>query len=338
MKMGVRDDYQQLRDGIGLVERIDRGLLEARGRDRLTWLHSFVTNAVKHLGRGEGTYAFALNGQGRILFDVNIIVEADFVWLDIARQFLDVARKHLNKYVITEDVTILDRSEEFAHFGMVGGRAAEFFAGLGVSQFSAMASLGSATVTWNDTPLRIVRNDFCGPIGGSVFVSAAQGDAFRAFATDPTAVVRAVPVGDDAVQVHRIEAGIPWPGREITDEYLPAETRQLERAVSYTKGCYLGQEVVERMRSRKVVARQLVGLTIDSPSPPPSGSALFDGDGKGVGMLTSACRSIALDRVIALGYAKSSAVAGGTTLVVQADAEPQPARVVELPFAPTESR
>ncbi len=331
--MNSRDDYQQLRDGIALVERDDRGLLEVRGRDRLTWLHSFVTNAVKHLGRDEGTYAFALNGQGRILFDVNILVGEDFVWLDIARSFLDVAKKHLNKYIITEDVVLVDRGADFARFSIVGGRAAELFGGFGVPQFSAMPSLGSSTVAWQDGLIRVVRNDFCGPIGGELYVPAAERDAFRAFATSPNAPARAVSVGDDAVQVHRIEAGIPWPGREITDEYLPAETRQLERAVSYTKGCYLGQEVVERMRSRKVVARQLVGLSIDARTPPSAGVALLDDEEKPIGTVTSACHSIALDRVIGLGYVKSAAAAVGTKLSVLPDGERAPVSVIQLPFA-----
>jgi len=145
----------------------------------------------------------------------------------------------------------------------------------------------------------------------------------------------AIPVGDDAVQAHRIEAGIPWPGHEITDEYLPAETRQLDRAVNYQKGCYLGQEVVERMRSRAVVARQLVGLRLDDAAVPPVPSELFDENGKPVGRVTSSCRSIALACVVGLGYVKTASSAVGTALRLAGDGGAARVVVVDLPFTST---
>ncbi len=130
----------------------------------------------------------------------------------------------------------------------------------------------------------------------------------------------------------RIEAGLPWPFREITDEYLPAETRQLDRAVSFTKGCYLGQEVVERMRSREVVARQLVGVELEGSLVPPVGAVLkADGD-KPVGQITSACRSVARRGVIGLGYVKTAHAAVGTCLTVSWEDRSARATVAELPF------
>lgn len=331
--MTLHDDYLILRDGIALLERSDRALLEVRGRDRLSWLNNFVTNAVKHLRPGEGTYAFALNGHGRILFDVNILVLGESLWLDLAQIFLDVAQKHLGKYIITEDVTILDRSKESAHFAVVGARAGDFFERVGVPQFAAMPALGHVDVPFNGTSIRIVRNDFCGPMGGAVLVPRDAATAFRDAATDPRAAVRATSVGHDAVQVHRMEAGIRWPGAEITDEYLPAETRQLDRAVSFTKGCYLGQEVVERMRSRKVVARELVGLVIDTATVFAPGTPLRDRDDKPAGTITSACRSVALDQPIALGYVRSGVASAGNEFSVGPATERARARVAALPFS-----
>jgi folate-binding protein YgfZ len=160
---------------------------------------------------------------------------------------------------------------------------------------------------------------------------------------------KAVPVGDEAVQVRRIEAGIPWPGHEITDEYLPAETRQLDRAVNFQKGCYLGQEVVERMRSRHVVARQLVGLRMEGstwptsepgaqatgPSIPDLKSQILDPDGKPTGQVTSACHSPTLGCPIALAYVRTAHSTPGTQLTLAGDGPTRiPAVVTDLPFAP----
>ena len=123
----------------------------------------------------------------------------------------------------------------------------------------------------------------------------------------------------------------------ITDEYLPAETRHLDRAVSYTKGCYLGQEVVERMRSRHVVARLLTALHIDGDVVSPPGARLYTDANQAVGVLTSSCHSIALNRVIGLGYVKASSASPGTNVQLAWDELDGPhttkAKVVELPSA-----
>lgn len=366
--MALQSDYQTLLVGPALVDRSYRALLEIGGADRAVWLHNLTTNQVKNLGRGEGNYAFVLNNQGRILFDVNVLVRIDSIWLDLDRCFLETARNHFTKYCITEDVTVVDRSAEFTRFGLVGRQAPSLLTELGVSNAAAMAQLNHVTIGWpianpsrergqpvnpnrdreesdqsrrrEPTVIPIIRHDFCGPFAVEWFVPADRASEFRSTLIDR---YRAVPVGDDAVQVRRIEAGIPWPGREITDEYLPAETRQLERAVNYQKGCYLGQEVVERMRSRGVVARQLVGLRLDGPIalPLPLGEGrgegrpqVFDPDGKPTGLVTSACHSPALNAPIALAYVKTLSSAVGTNLNITWDGCTAKGVVVELPFIP----
>jgi aminomethyltransferase len=175
----------------------------------------------------------------------------------------------------------------------------------------------------SEVNIPVFRHDLCGPFAVELLVPAAHGAAVLHALLDRH---NAIPVGDDVVQVRRIEAGIPWPGREITSEYLPAETRQQERAVSFQKGCYLGQEVVERMRSRHVVARQLVGLRLETAAE--QGASILDADGKPVGQLTSAGRSPFLNAPIALGYVKTALSSSGTRLIVGE----VPALVVDLPF------
>ena len=164
------------------------------------------------------------------------------------------------------------------------------------------------------------------------FIPVDDAVAFWQEYTDRKRSTPITPVGGDAIEIHRIEAGIPRSGFEIADEYLPAETKQLERAVSVNKGCYLGQEVVERMRSREVVARQLCGLLIEGETVPPIGAGLTSADEKLVGTLTSVCRSIAGECVIGLGYVKTALSIEGTQLHVIHKEQTAVAVVTELPI------
>ena len=358
--MQLENEYRAIGAGAAIADRSYRALLEVTGADRATWLHNLTTNQVKNLGRGEGNYAFLLNIHGRILFDVNMLVRAESIWLDLDRRFMETAKKHFSKYTITEDVTVVDRSEEFVRYGLVGPGAVALLAELGAPNAAAMAQLNHVTIelpvadqsrerkladtnadqnrdcqgavhtaaTINRSipvAVLVVRHDFCGPFGVELFVPADRAVELRSTLVDQH---RAIPVGDDAVQVHRIEAGVPWPGHEITDEYLPAETRQLARAVNYQKGCYLGQEVVERMRSRAVVARQLVGLRLDGPAIPALRSEISDPVGKPIGQVTSSCHSPALNCPIALAYVKTASSSTGSRLTVAG----APATIVDLPF------
>ena len=328
----VEAEYDALRSGPAIVDRSYRGLLEATGKDRVAWLHNLTTNLVKTLGRDEGNYAFALNVQGRILFDMNVIVRADSVWIDMDRGFLPVARKHFEKYIIMEDVRIADRSDEGVRLALVGEGAGRLLGELGAAHAATMASPGMTKVSWRDTCIEVFRHDFCGSFSVELFVPVEQATAFWHEMTDETRARHATPAGDDAVQIRRIEAGIPWPRREIADEYLPAETRQLERAVSSQKGCYLGQEVVERMRSRQAVARFLCGLKVEGDIVPAEGAEVRGADGMRVGQVTSVCHSIGLGRVIALGYVKTSSASPGTKVEIVRGDSITSAVVVQLPF------
>ncbi len=325
-------EYRALADGPALVDRTCRGLLEISGADRVSWLHNLTTNDMKNLSAGDGQYAFVLNIKGRILFDLNICVRKDSIWLDLDHRFLSLARGHFERYVITEDVSIADFSDEFVRIGLVGRAAQALLADLGVGHAATMPWLGTTEMTWDDCTIPLMRHDFCGPFAVEMYVPAAKAVGLWQSLTDSSRTGHAIPVGDEAVQIRRIEAGFPWPFREITDEYLPAETNQLERAVSFTKGCYLGQEVVERMRSRDVVARRLVGLRLDGEAVPPTGATLNDEHDNRVGLITSTCLSPAVGGVIGLGYAKTTSADGGTALRALWAGHSVRAIVAELPF------
>lgn len=340
----VAAEYGALGQGAGLVNRSHRGLLEVKGKDRQAWLHNLTTHHVKSLSQGDGNYAFVLNVKGRILFDVHIFAEREALFLDIERSFLPVALAHFNKFIIMEDVQVRDRSSEFLQMGLSGAKTAALLAALGFETASQLTLSARRPMHSDNCQLSVSRTDFCGPFGVELSIPVENAEAVYAQLTDPKRPGHAIPVGKEAVEVRRIEAGIPAAGREITDEVLPAETGQLGRAVSFNKGCYLGQEVVERMRARHVVARQLVGLVFGGvPAAPgvlsggvvaaPGVVELMDEDGKAVGNVTSICHSLMLNRPIGLGYVRTAASAPGTVLHVIENGVRIGATVSGLPFS-----
>jgi len=325
----IQQRYAGLVGGPALIDRSNRALIEVTGRDRVAWAHNLTSNQVKTLGRDEGNYAFVLNAQGRILFDLNLVVRAESIWLDLDRRFLGAALKHFEKYIIMEDVRVANRSEVFARFAIAGEKVKGVLADLGAANAAAMPLISMTTVPFGQTALDILRSDFCGVFAAELFVPAALAASLKSELTNRHGLIQ---IDDQVVQIRRIEAGIPWPGAELTDEVLPAETRQMERAVSFQKGCYLGQEIVERMRARKVVAKVLCGLRIDGDAIPLPGGELIADGGAVVGKLTSACLSVALSAVIGLGYVKSGSAIRNTQLQVRLGDKTVGATVTELPF------
>ncbi len=319
-------DYDALVKDKALIERGDRALVEIAGRDRATGLHNLTTHQIKALGCGDGQYAFALNVKGRILFDLNVFARADVLWVDLDCSFLCTALQHFHKYVITEDVQITSRADHVKRLALAGPRAAEVLVGRGLNHAAHLPVMGHVDVALGSRPVTVARTDFPGVPAFDLFFAGDHAEEVLKMFTDIRTASAA------AVEVRRIEAGVPWPGREITEEYLPAETRQLERAVSFQKGCYLGQEVVERMRSRQVVARQLVGVQLEGAELPPAPSELRTADGAPAGTLTSTCYSMSLQTRIGLGYVRTNFAAAGTPLLAASPRGALPARVVELPF------
>lgn len=321
-------DYEAITHGVGLFQRSDRAWVRVTGKDRLTWLHNLSTHQVKPLQPGEGQYTFFLNVQGRIVFDGVLLVDREAVLLDIDRRSLDAALKHLGKYAVIEDVHLADESDRVSRIALIGRKGAEVLVQQGLPFAGNLPLFGH--IALKAPAVHVARTDFCGEFAIELIQYRDSGQKEPGHIVPSAADIPEV--GAAAVQIRRIEAGIPWPGAEITEDCLPAETKQLSRAVSFNKGCYLGQEVVERMRSRGVVARQLVGLRVKEDRLPPAGSPLFGDDGKSVGILTSACRSPGCGGIIALGYLKTPWAEPGRPLRIESNGAFLDTEVVALPF------
>ncbi len=339
----VRAEYDAAAGGVGLHDRSYRGLIEITGGDRAAWLHNLTTNDIKSIKPGHGLYAFSLNIKGRVLFDGNVLALPDALLLDLDRRSIGPAIEHLGKYIIMEDAQLADRSADFARLALVGPRASEVceragsLAGdEGIAQAEACGSLTSreplhhADVRIDDVVCRVVRHDFAGPVALELIVPASNALQVWEHLLQVGESVGLKPIGLDALQVLRVEAGLPWSLEDIDVKVLPAETRQIERAVSFNKGCYLGQEIVERMRARGAPANLLVGLAFDGGEVC-AGTSLTH-DGHSVGRVTSAVRSFKLDCPVGLGYIKSDRAEPDTKLLAVGGDRETSCRTCEIPF------
>ncbi len=329
----IENQYRLATQAAGLCSRSDRGLLEATGNDRGVWLNNLVTNVVKTLHPGDGNYAFAPNNKGRVVFDLNVLVLTDRLWLDLDRRWLDTARRHLSRYIITEDVVLADRTAAFDRLAVVGPAAADVIGRLGFGNLTPMAQLQHVGITWDGHEGRLIRHDFAGLAGAEILVSPAAAGSLQSALLDAGRPAGLARIDSETVETLRIESGIPASFSDIDEDVIPPETLQVERGISYHKGCYLGQEVIERLRSHGVLARRLVGVRLSAVPPPGPPMKLNVGDAEG-GRLTSLCWSYAIQSPLGLGYLKTAHVRPGQPVTAVAGASEIAGEVVSLPVRP----
>lgn len=316
------------RRGAGVFLLDGRGLLEVSGSDRKRFLQGQLSNDVASLdpaGPRAACYALALTREGRIVADFLVVARPDRHWLETDAGSAAAAAERLAKYVIADDVAIADRSAETARLAVEGPRAGALVArAAGVS--AAPGDGAAAELAIGGAAVVAVGASLVGGRGVQLFTPRAAADAVLAALRAAGECEGGVVAGRDALEVLRVEAGVPRAGAEIGPDTLPAELHLLERAVSFTKGCYTGQEVVARMHSRGRVGHLLVGLVLEAGEPPAPHDPITAGTAR-IGEVTSAVRSPAAG-VIALGIVRRGSEEPGTAVAVGG----RPARVVALPF------
>jgi len=291
----VTKGYQGLRESAAWMDLSTRGKIRVLGEDRARLLHAMTTQDVQSLTPGQGVYAFFLNAQGRILGDVNIFCREEYFLLDTEAETRQKLFDHIDRYIIADDVTLEDATGEMATIAIEGPQAAAILERLG----APVPETDYETRAWSG--MTVARVSSTGAGGFFVFLDPAKkGDLIAAL--EAAEVSEAT--SDDARMV-RIEHGRPRYGEEITERYLVQETAQLH-AVHFSKGCYLGQEIVERVRSRAQIHRVLRRIEVDMPEAPPAGSKLKSADGQAdAGEIASAAFSPALGKVAALAYVRT---------------------------------
>lgn len=333
-------EYAAIRKACGLMDLGHRGVLVVKGKDRHVFLNNFLTNLTwskdskQGMAAGTGVYAYLLSGKGRVIADMNVLETGEDVWMEMDRRLAGMVKTTLEKYVFTEKVTF--EFPAVRELGLLGP------GGLGVMQergvvVSELGQLGNRWVSVAGVRGLVWRDDVCGVPG--YFLVVPEGEAetiWRGLSEPYTAQTnkRSLrPVGWAMFNACRVEAGRPLYGIDFTDASLPAETGQFERAVSVTKGCYLGQEIVARMHARGQVAKLLVGLRVREDALPAGGAELHDATGAVVGTVTSSTMSPVLGGAcIALGTVKKGFEKVGTILKVGAEGRVVDVEVTERPF------
>ena len=281
--------YDALRNHAAWLDVSARGKIKLTGEDRARLLHALTTNHIQQLTPGTGCYAFFLNDKGRILADANVLCLADHFLLDIEPETRETLYQHLAHFIIADDVTLEDRTSATAGIAIDGPDSADVLRRAGATP--PEQDYGSAA--WGDR--LVVRANSTGSLGFFVFAPAEEKAALIA----GLEAAGAVPADAEAFRVVRLEHGKPRYGDDITDRFLAQEANQ-PHALHFSKGCYLGQEIVERVRSRGQIHRVLKPVTLEGQEPPAPGTKLENAT-----EITSAAYSPALGKVVALGYVRT---------------------------------
>src|SRR5947209_7433745 len=277
-------EYAALHKACGLMDLPQRGILELTGKDRLPFLNNLLTNKTwdketkSGLQSREGVYAFFLNGKGRIVTDMNVLELGDRTLLEMDGRLVAPIRSAFDKYLFAEQVKMQDRTATLHQIALYGPTSRDVLAAAVGGELAPLQALGSTSVKLFDQEATVYRDDATDSPGYVLIVptQAAQGvwtKLLEHFGSSAELGKRALrPVGWAAFNATRIEAGRPIFGIDFDDTILTAETGQLAHAVSFTKGCYPGQEIVARMHARQQVAKQLVGIKLADDNLPIAGA------------------------------------------------------------------
>ncbi len=344
--MSGLEPYDAARHGAAFVDLSARGRIVLEGADRASYLQGLLTNDVAALAPGEGCYSAWLTPQGRLSADMAVVNLGDELLLDVGAGVTRMLIERLREFVFTEDVTVQDRTATRAALAVHGPEAARIVAGivrpaedgapLGAEALRQLPEYHQRPGRFEGTPVAAVRSDEIGEVG---FVLYAEAEAARPLA-GALAEAGAAELDAETFALLRLEAGRPAFPADMNESTIPLEAGIESRAISLTKGCYVGQEVIVRIlhRGQGRVARRLVGLRLGPGDPPPdAGAALHAADrpnAEPVGAVTTARPSPALGRPIALAYVKRELAAPGTELAA-AHADRRLAAVVSArPFLP----
>lgn len=322
-------EFRGLLQGCAVLDLSWQAKLVLAGEDRVRWLNGMVTNNVRDLVPGHGVYNFILSAQGRIQGDLVAYNRGDYLLVTTDREQAPTIAEIFDRYLIMDDVEVADISDKLTAIGVAGpiSKSREILAaaGLDVSQLEAGQVIDAV---WRDIGISVARSPLPQMDGFEIWFAAENADAIW----DALVAAGAMPVGSEALELYRIVRGVPRFGVDLRERDLPQETGQ-QHALNFAKGCYIGQEIVERIRSRGNVHRMFTGFEVQrtpAAEPPAAGTKVRAND-KDVGEVTSAARVPfpSGERTLALGYMRREAGPPGATVQIGE----QTATVQSLPFS-----
>ena len=315
-------EFAELVSGCGLIDLSSRAKIALTASDRVRWLNGMVTNNIRDLAVGTGVYAFLLDPQGHILGDMYAYNRGESVTVDTDQSQLEKLLAIFDRYIIMDDVEVTNLSDQVQSVGLAGPNAGNVLRKAGFD-FPRLEALQFTGVTWQNAAVTLVRGDHPAVECYELWLAPQQASSLQ----NALAQAGAKPVGAAALDLLRIAAGIPRYGQDIRERDLPQETSQ-DRALNFNKGCYVGQEIVERIRSRGAVHRKFAGFEVQGSLPAPG--TKLQAEGKNVGEITSVA-SLPLksgERRVAIGYIRREFTAGK-----QVHAGDAQLTVTNLPFA-----
>jgi len=319
----VGGEFRELSSGCAIYDLGWRAQVTIGGKDRVRWLNGMVTNTIKDLSFHRGNYNFVLNPQGRILGDLYAYNFGEYFMIDTERSQIESLLTLFRRYIIMDKVEITDKSDELTAIGIQGPSAPEVLAKSGIEN-PRLEPMQVAQLKWKEIDLTLVHLGSNGLHPYEIWASPAKITQIWKALTD----AGAVPVGSDALEKFRVAVGTPKYGIDIRERDLPQETEQTQ-ALNFTKGCYIGQEIVERIRSRGNVHRKFQGFVLEGDIP--GQGTKLEAEGKEIGEITSVNRIPGQngDRGVALGYVRREALERGVKITYPGGE----ARPVEVPIS-----
>ena len=320
-------EYHSVNEDVGALDLSYLGKLRVSGRDRVRYLHNMLSNDIKGLAEGQGCYAALLTHQGRMESDLNALAFAEELWLESSFAGKDRLFQTLAKYVVADVVTIEDWTEKLAILSLQGPRAGEKMEEIASLSLASLSALDHRTIIRSSGNWVVVHRDRTGCGGYDLWLPAGEvADVWHRWVGPG----RIPPVGLQALNWLRTEAGIPWYGVDMDDKNLPMEMG-LDHAISMTKGCYRGQEIVARVTHRGHLDRKLGAIAVRHEELPSAGAEVRAGGNK-VGVVTSAIPSPRLGQPLALAVVKTEHLKAGTAVEVAYGERLFPGQVVSLPL------
>ena len=318
-----RAEYHALVSAAGVYDLGWRAKIVLTGSDRVRWTNGMVTNNVRDLPQDHGNYNFILNPQGRIQGDLYVYNFGDHLLVDTELWQAARLKDIFDKFIIMDDVEVADISDKLTAIAVQGPQALSILRGIGITIADDVAPLVVTRSIWQDIGISVTR--MASDISKTYEIWLAPENAPKLW--NAVLAAGAKPVGTDAIELFRVAAGVPRYGQDIRERDLPQETGQ-SQALHFTKGCYVGQEIVERIHSRGNVHRQFTGFVISGAQPEPG--AKIEVDGKEVGEITSSKQlpTESGTEVVALGYVRKEAAEPGKNVQVNGS----PAVVDRPPF------
>lgn len=333
----VHAEHQALWESAGILDLSFRSRLCLAGPDRVRFLHGQVTNDVKSLRVGEGCYAALITAKGKMQSDLNIYCLPDELLLDFEPGLTAKVSDRLQKYVIADDVQIIDITPHYGLLSIQGPKSESVIRALEISDHLPTKPLGFVKIAETAFgEVHIFNQPRLGTAGFDLLVTSDATEKIRGQLISAAKTSGGLPCGWDAFEIARIEVGIPRFDADMDETTNPLEAGLEAHAISFNKGCYIGQEVISRIRTYSEVARSLRGIRLgdDLQRLPVKGDKLFH-NGKEAGFITSATKSPKLNANIALGYVKREVNQTGTQLMLRTAGEESMAHIVELPFLKT---